>query len=88
MLRRLQDAHAARNRPHDGSLAKLEAVIDFYSEGGRPHPLLDSDIRPVSFILEEKHALVAFLQSLNGRAGEDANSQTISQETKPRKGGD
>jgi cytochrome c peroxidase len=52
---------------HDGSFATLDDVIDFYSEGGRPHPALDPDIRPVRFTSEKKRALVAFLQSLTGR---------------------
>ena len=56
---------------HDGSLATLGDVIDFYSEGGRPNPFLDSDIRPVRFSPEEKRALVAFLESLSGRVNEE-----------------
>jgi cytochrome c peroxidase len=55
---------------HDGSIATLEDVIDFYSEGGHPNPALDSEIRPRDFTPEEKHALIAFLQSLNGRVVE------------------
>ena len=54
---------------HDGSLATLEAVIDFYSEGGRPNPFLDSDLRPVRFS-SERRAIVAFLESLTGRVQE------------------
>ena len=59
----------ARTAPymHDGSMATLEDVIDFYSEGGRPNPSLDPEIRPRNFTPEEKRALIAFLQSLNGR---------------------
>jgi cytochrome c peroxidase len=58
----------ARTAPymHDGSMATLEDVIDFYSEGGRPNPSLDPEIRPRNFTPEEKRALIAFLQSLNG----------------------
>jgi cytochrome c peroxidase len=52
---------------HDGSLKTLEDVVDFYSAGGRPNPNIDSQIRPRNFSKEEKHALVAFLQTLNGR---------------------
>jgi len=59
----------ARTAPymHDGSLATLEDVVDFYSEGGRPNPNLDPQIRPRRFSDEEKHALVAFLKTLTGR---------------------
>jgi cytochrome c peroxidase len=62
----------ARTAPymHDGSLATLDQVIDFYSDGGRPNPFLDSEIRPRNFTTEEKHALAAFLRSLNGEVHE------------------
>src|SRR5207249_2837490 len=62
----------ARTAPymHDGSLATLEDVVEFYSEGGRPNPNLDPEIRPRHFNAEEKRALTAFLQSLSGRMRE------------------
>ena len=52
---------------HDGSLATLEEVIAFYSDGGRANPFLDSEIRPRSFTHEEQRALLAFLASLSGK---------------------
>jgi cytochrome c peroxidase len=55
---------------HDGSMATLEEVIDFYSEGGRTNPFLDSEIRPRNFSTEEKHALAEFLRALTGRVYE------------------
>ncbi len=60
---------AARTAPymHDGSMATLEDVIDFYSDGGRPNPSLDPEIRPRNFTPEEKRALISFLRSLNGK---------------------
>ena len=62
----------ARTAPymHDGSLATIEDVINFYSDGGRSNPSLDSEIRPRNFSSEEKRALTAFLRSLNGRISE------------------
>ncbi|HUF46514.1 MAG TPA: hypothetical protein VMM93_01800, partial [Vicinamibacterales bacterium] len=58
----------ARSAPymHDGSLATLEDVVDFYDRGGRPNPYLDVDIRPIGLTADEKTALVAFLRALNG----------------------
>ena len=58
----------ARTAPymHDGSLATLEDVLEFYSQGGRPNPGLDAEIRPRNFTPEEKRALAAFLRSLSG----------------------
>jgi cytochrome c peroxidase len=58
----------ARTAPymHDGSIAKLEDVVEFYSRGGRANPYLDPEIRPRFFSPEEKQALVAFLRALDG----------------------
>ncbi|MGH9256480.1 MAG: cytochrome-c peroxidase [Vicinamibacterales bacterium] len=51
---------------HDGSLRTLEAVVDFYSDGGRRNPAQDPEIRPLRLTSTEKRALVAFLKSLSG----------------------
>jgi cytochrome c peroxidase len=55
---------------HDGSLATLEDVVDFYSRGGRANPALDRRMRPINFTKEEKAALVAFLRTLSGRVSD------------------
>jgi cytochrome c peroxidase len=55
---------------HDGSLATLEDVVQFYSDGGRRNPNQDPRMRPLHFTSEEKHSLVAFLKSLTGRLTE------------------
>ena len=51
---------------HDGSLATLEAVVQFYAEGGGGDPAQDSRIRPLHIPREDQAALVLFLQSLTG----------------------
>jgi cytochrome c peroxidase len=56
---------------HDGSLATLEAVVDFYSDGGRKNPGIDAEIHPLNLAVEEKQALVAFLNALSGSIRED-----------------
>ena len=58
----------ARTAPymHDGSMATLEEVIDFYDRGGRPNPNLDPELRPLHLSTEDTQSLVAFLRSLNG----------------------
>ena len=58
----------ARTGPymHDGSLATLEDVVDYYDRGGNVNPGLDEDLRPLHLSAEEKPALVAFLRSLSG----------------------
>jgi cytochrome c peroxidase len=51
---------------HDGSFATLNAVVDFYSDGGRPNRNLDGEIHPLHLTTVEKQALIAFLESLSG----------------------
>ena len=52
---------------HDGSLATLEDVIDFYDKGGRASPQLDPEIRALHLSAVEKAALGAFLRALHGK---------------------
>jgi cytochrome c peroxidase len=49
---------------HDGSLATLEEVVDFYDGGGGPNPALDPRIKPLALTPAEKAALLAFLEAL------------------------
>ena len=55
---------------HDGSLATLEDVVEFYSAGGRPNPNLSPLIRPLFLNGYEKAALVAFLRALRDEDSE------------------
>ncbi len=55
---------------HDGSLATLGEVIDFYDGGGHANPALDRQIRPLRSSEQEKAALVAFLRALSGEIQE------------------
>jgi cytochrome c peroxidase len=52
---------------HDGSLATLEDVVDFYDRGGNQNPYLDENIVPLHLSEAEKKALLAFLRT--GLAG-------------------
>ncbi|MGE3807722.1 MAG: cytochrome c peroxidase, partial [Gemmataceae bacterium] len=54
----------ARHGPymHDGSLATLEDVVDYYDKGGTPNPQLDEEIFPLKLTPEEKKDLVTFLK--------------------------
>jgi cytochrome c peroxidase len=56
---------------HDGSLATLESVVDFYNEGGRPNPNLSPLIKPLFLDDYEKAALVAFLRTLTDQQYEN-----------------
>ena len=49
---------------HDGSLATLEDVIEFYDSGGRANPNLTPLVRPLFLDRYEKDSLVAFLRTL------------------------
>ena len=51
---------------HDGSLARLEDVIEFYNQGGRPNPYLDKEMKPLKLSDAEKSDLLAFLKALTG----------------------
>jgi cytochrome c peroxidase len=58
----------ARTAPymHDGSVATLAEVVDFYDRGGAPNPWLDRQLRPLKLTATEKQDLTAFLRSLSG----------------------
>ena len=51
---------------HDGSLATLRDVVEFYDRGGFPNENLASFIRPLNLSVAEKENLVIFLHSLTG----------------------
>jgi cytochrome c peroxidase len=67
----------ARTAPymHDGSLATLRDVVDFYDRGGHRNDGLDEEIRPLKLTTEEKAALVAFLHTLSGQLREGPASR-------------
>jgi cytochrome c peroxidase len=51
---------------HDGSLATLGEVIEFYDRGGIDNPHKDSLLKPLGLTPVEKKALAAFLGTLTG----------------------
>ena len=51
---------------HDGSVATLDEVVEFYDRGGRPNPYLDPEIRRLGLTEIEKGQLAAFLRTLAG----------------------
>ncbi len=50
---------------HDGSLATLEDVVQFYADGGRANEHLDPDMQPIELSATERANLVAFLRALS-----------------------
>jgi len=59
----------ARTAPymHDGSMATLEEVVEYYDRGGNPNSHLDVELRPLHLSAEEKAHVVLFLRSLSAR---------------------
>jgi cytochrome c peroxidase len=55
---------------HDGSLATLEAVIEFYDRGGIDNPGKSPLLAPLGLTDAEKAELAAFLRALTGRGAE------------------
>lgn len=56
---------------HDGSLATLRDVVEFYNRGGNPNPFLTQRVRPIGLGARDVDALVAFLLSLDGEGYQD-----------------
>jgi len=50
---------------HDGSLASLEDVIEFYRVGGKPNAQLDPELAPIEMSADDARHLVAFLRALS-----------------------
>jgi len=48
---------------HDGSIATLEEVVEWYDRGGHPNPSLSEKIRPLRLSAQDKADLVAFMQA-------------------------
>ena len=57
----------ARTAPymHDGSLASLADVVEYYDRGGNANPQLDSELHPLRLSADEMRNLVQFLRSLS-----------------------
>ncbi|MFE8703143.1 cytochrome-c peroxidase [Cytobacillus sp. FJAT-54145] len=51
---------------HDGSLATLQEVVEYYNTGGGAHPNKSVLMQPLSLSETEVSALVAFLESMSG----------------------
>lgn len=51
---------------HDGSIATLEEVVEFYNRGGIDNPQKDPLVKPLGLSSTEKQSLAAFLRSLTG----------------------
>jgi cytochrome c peroxidase len=48
---------------HDGSVATLEEVVEWYDKGGHPNSHLSDKIKPLNLTAQEKAALVDFMKA-------------------------
>jgi len=55
---------------HDGSLATLNDVIEFYDKGGEPNPRRSREMQRLDLNEQEKADLLAFLKALSGEVRE------------------
>jgi cytochrome c peroxidase len=56
---------------HDGSLATLRDVVEYYNRGGNKNPFLTPRLRPLGLSQADIDAVVAFLKTLNGEGYQD-----------------
>ena len=63
---------------HDGSLASLAEVVEFYRQGGHPNPDLDEELAPLELTERGARSLVAFLEALSQRP-EDTPAHSASE---------
>jgi len=66
----LREVAATGPYMHDGSLATLEEVIEFYDRGGEPNSNLSPEIQRLGLTSGEKSDLLAFLKALSGEVRE------------------
>ena len=48
---------------HDGSVATLEEVVEWYNKGGHPHKHLSTKIKPLNLNDQEETDLVEFMKA-------------------------
>ena len=51
---------------HDGSVATLEEVVEWYDKGGHPNPHLSDKMRPLNLTAQDKADLVEFMKACTG----------------------
>ena len=64
---------------HDGSIATLRGVVEFYNKGGNKNPSLDARIAPLNLTSSEIDALVELLKAFSGGKPLDTPPQAFPQ---------
>ena len=68
---------------HNGLLASLEDVVEFYNQGGGKDDPLADELQPLGLSAQEQQDLVAFLGSLSSVTPVTFEKMKISQEYEP-----
>ena len=68
---------------HNGLLASLEDVVEFYNQGGGKEDPLAEELNPLGLNAQEQQDLVAFLESLSSATPVTVEKMTIPQEYEP-----
>jgi cytochrome c peroxidase len=71
----LREAKYTAPYMHNGTIATLEDVVEFYNAGGGNDANKDAVLKPLGLTTEEKAALVAFLNSLSSDTSPHADAQ-------------
>ena len=64
---------------HDGSVATLREVVEFYNRGGEKNPHLDPKIEKLHLSPVDVSALVAFMEALSGEGYQDTPPSSFPQ---------
>jgi cytochrome c peroxidase len=67
----LRDVSAHAPYMHDGSIATLREVVEYYNRGANRNSYLDPKIEPLGLTAVEVDALVAMLEALDGEGYQD-----------------
>ncbi|MEW5852838.1 MAG: cytochrome c peroxidase [Myxococcota bacterium] len=66
----LRDLSRTAPYMHDGSMATLDEVVEYYDRGGNPRPNLDHRMTPLRLSEQDEEDLLAFLRALDGNVVE------------------
>jgi cytochrome c peroxidase len=73
----LRDVSKRAPYMHDGSLATLREVVEFYNRGGNPNPWRSGRLGRLGLTPREVDQVVAFLETLNGEGYDDRSPQVF-----------
>jgi len=67
----LRDIQNTAPYMHNGSVATLAQVVEYYNDGGNKNPYLDKQMKPLKLTEQEKGDLVNYMKALNGEGWRD-----------------